>query len=131
MTPKRLALVGLLATSVVHGLVSAWATVQPGQPMVAVALGVEAFAILLFPFMWLAADRRERGLPRSYPFDVAVVSVFALAVPAYLWRSRPRGRRLRALAGMAAIGFASLCTSIAGMAAGLIGFAMLSASPQA
>jgi hypothetical protein len=48
-------------------------------------------------FLWYCRDSNARDYIRSRWLSVAMVSVGLLAIPYYLWRSRPAGQRGRAL----------------------------------
>lgn len=46
---------------------------------------------------WYRADTDGRALPRSAPLGGAIVLLWVLAVPFYLWRSRAGGEKWRML----------------------------------
>ena len=101
MKAKTGALIGIFASHALCGLAGAWAL--GGSAVAAVCVAIAAFLAGFFPFAWVLHDRRERGLPRSGAFNLAMVLCAALTVPVYLWRSRPRGARLAPLLGMAGV----------------------------
>lgn len=46
-------------------------------------------------FYWFRLDREQRGWPRSRWLSTAIVFLTPLAIPWYIARSRPQGRKLR------------------------------------
>ena len=62
------------------------------------------FSLLSFTWFWL--DSEARAYKRSPWLSLAVVAIAALAIPYYLLRSRPKGRRFKALGKC--LGFAVL-----------------------
>lgn len=130
MKRKTWAMLGIMTTAAMQGLLAAWLG-HARQPVAdAVTFGVFTFFAVLFPFAWLSEDRKERGLQRSYWFDVGVVSLAFIVIPAYLWRSRPRGRKLLAQLGMIGTLFASLVVSVCAAVVGLVATSFLYGLPQ-
>jgi hypothetical protein len=51
-------------------------------------------------FAWIQFDRRERGIPRSAGFNLALVWMALVTAPVYFVRHRERGRRWQPLLGL-------------------------------
>ncbi len=126
MTPKKRAMYGFFGICALHGLAEAcFAYFAPaGAIAPVVTLAVVMLISLYFVFAWLQEDRRQLQLPRSYPFNVGVVALGLIVIPVYLWRSRPAGRKLKAVPAMFAVLFASLLVGILPM---ILGFVALGA----
>lgn len=124
MRPRTGALIGIFASHALLGLASAWLPVgvrtDGAMPVAGIALVV--FFAGYYPFAWVIHDRRERGLPRSGGFNLALASFTALVAPIYLWRSRPRGQRLLPLLGMAGVVAGAWLLMLAGL---IVGFAIV------
>ena len=56
---------------------------------------VSGFLSSFLSFYWFRLDRELRGWPRSRWLSTAIVFLTPLAIPWYIARSRPRGRKLR------------------------------------
>ena len=68
-----------------------------GAPMpLALGLGFDFLAGVSL-LSWYRADAERRSLPRSTPLGGAIVLLWVLAVPFYLWRSRAGGEKWRML----------------------------------
>ena len=78
----------------------------------------------LMIFLWFRADAREVGYQRSGVLNVAVVALAFLAIPVYLVRSRPKGRRLKALGWFGVV----VCGTVLCVVTGALGFALVSGS---
>jgi len=112
MTPRG-ALVALLVLMFVSTLVEVGAGLsRRGEPVLWSLLTGLLSSFL--GFYWFRLDRELRGWPRSRWLSVAIVTITPLAVPYYLVRSRPKGRKLRGLAGFAGYVFLMLVASMAG-----------------
>lgn len=74
------------------------------------------FVILGVGFVWLHYDGIERNFRRSVTFNVAIVLVAIVAVPVYLHRSRPPGKRALPMAGFFALIVISMLLSALGFA---------------
>ena len=112
MTPRG-ALVALLVLMFVSTLVEVGAGLsRRGEPVLWSLLTGLLSSFL--GFYWFRLDRELRGWPRSRWLGVAIVTITPLAVPYYLARSRPKGRKLRGVAGFVGYVFLMLVTSMAG-----------------
>lgn len=122
----------MTASAATGGLLVAWfAYAKPSALTEGIITALFGFFWMLFPFAWLLEDRKERGLPRSYWFNVGVVNLAGVVVPAYLWRSRPRGKKLLALLGLAGVLFAGLFIMLGSAIAAAIGFTLVHGWEQA
>ncbi len=65
-------------------------------------------------FYWFRVDRELRGWPRSRWLSTAIVTLTPLAVPYYLARSRPKGRKLRGVARFVGYVLLMVVASMAG-----------------
>ncbi len=126
MSPKQRALYGFFGTSALHGVAEACLAyfAPTGSIVPVVILAVVMLISLYFVFAWLQEDRRQLQLPHSYLFDVGVVALGFIVIPVYLWRSRPAGRKLKAVFGMFAVLLASMLLGILPM---ILGFLALGA----
>ena len=93
LSPRGAAL-ALLALMFVSTLVDA---ATEGQDNAALLLWtfVSGFSSSFLSFYWFRLDREQRGWPRSRWLSIAVIFLTPLAIPWYIARSRPRGRKLR------------------------------------
>ena len=132
MTPKQWAMYGFLGTSALHGVVEAClAYFAPTGSMVPiVTLAVVMLISVYFVFAWLQEDRRQLQLPRSYLFNVGVVALGVIVVPVYLWRTRPPGRKLKALLGMFAALIASMILGILPLILGFLALGAIFGLPE-
>ena len=83
---------------------------------------VSQFALeLMFSFIsfvWYCRDSDARGFVRSRWLSIAMVSVSFLAIPWYLWRSRPEGKKGRAILRYLGFVVLLLLVSLAGLLLG-------------
>jgi len=112
MTPRG-ALVALLVVMFVTTLVDMGAGLNTrGEPVLWSLLTGLLSSFL--GFYWFRLDRELRGWPRSRWLSTAIVTVTPLAVPYYLARSRPKGKKLRGVAGFFGFVCLMLLASMAG-----------------
>lgn len=71
-------------------------------------------------FYWFRVDRELRAWPRSRWLSTAMVTITPLAVPYYLARSRPRGKKLRGVAWGFGYLLLMLLASLAGAILGML-----------
>ena len=87
---------GLLALLACEGLLNGWAAGVNGQvPPTWDALFTLSQVILIY--QWLREDARAQGVQRTLGLSGLIILLALLGVPVYLWRSRPRGARSKAL----------------------------------
>ncbi|XYJ12571.1 hypothetical protein ACSUZJ_11470 [Telluria sp. B2] len=90
----RGAAIALLALMFLSALIGAAAdTREREEPLVWTF--VSGFLSSFLSFYWFRLGREQRGWPRSRWLSTAIVFLTPLAVPWYIARSRPRGRKLR------------------------------------
>jgi hypothetical protein len=73
--------------------------------------------MLLIGFRWLHLDAAELDIRRPMWLNVGIVMAAAIFVPYYLYKTRPAGRRLPAIAGFFALVMACAMASALGAAA--------------
>lgn len=71
-------------------------------------------------FVWYCRDSDARGFVRTRWRSVAMVGVTPVAIPFYLWRSRPPGSRGRAILRFFGFAVQLLCATAFGMALGAL-----------
>lgn len=101
--PPRSALFALLFIALLAGAMSGFAASRhAAQPL----LWTHALDLMFsfLSFVWYCRDGDARSFIRSRWLNVAMVSVTALTIPYYLWRTRPRGQRRRAIMRYAGFG---------------------------
>ena len=76
-----------------------------------------AFLLNFLPYYWYRLDSEARLYRRTRWMNTAVVAVSPLAIPLYLLRSRPQGRRLEALARMSGFLLMMLGAALGGVLA--------------
>ena len=132
MKAKTGALIGMFATQAAGGIALPWVAYS-GQhdvlPLIAF-LAVEVFLAGLFAFAWIIYDRRERSLPRSRWFNIALVAAMPLVVTIYLWRTRPSGKRTLAILSAIGVALGSSVVSIIGSSASLLALALVTSGGE-
>jgi hypothetical protein len=78
---------------------------------------VGSLAMLIIGFRWLTLDSAELDIRRPMWLNIGIVMAAIVFVPYYLYKTRPAGRRLPAIAGFFAIVLACALTSAIGAAA--------------
>jgi hypothetical protein len=120
MKPKQILGLILLSTALLGGMsayLEAHGIREPPWSVLSTSMG---FSLLVFWWYW--ADSTSRSYRRSPLLSVAVVAVAFVAVPYYLFRSRQKGQRLRAVASM--LGFVALL--VVALFAGAVPIALVS-----
>ena len=122
MRPRTVALIGIFASHALLGMVAAWTPLFDRDASAAsvACLGLIGFFVGYFPFAWVIHDRRERGIPRSTGFNIALAAATGLVAPIHLWRSRPRGQRLWPLLGLVGVAAGTQVGMLVGLGAGLM-----------
>jgi hypothetical protein len=101
--PTRPALLALLFMAVLVGATNGFAASRhAAQPLLWTHSLDLAFSFLCF--VWYCRDGDARSYIRSRWLNIGMITVTMLTVPYYLWRSRPRGQRLRAILRYAGFG---------------------------
>ena len=93
LTPRGAAL-ALLALMFLSTLVDAAGGEREGAALL-VWTFVSGLSSSFLSFYWFRLDREQRGWPRSRWLSTAVIFLTPLAIPWYIARSRPPGRKLR------------------------------------
>ncbi len=105
----RAALLWLMGAAAVTGAAIAFSHGAP-DPLLNIAGNL---ALGFLPFLWYCRDGNRRGFRRTFWWNVAMVTFLFPAVFIYLWRTRARGERGRAM--LAALG----CCLLTGVAAAI------------
>ncbi len=120
MTKKRI-LILLLLLMVVDGFVDATYAADGLQQPLAWSLPL-TLCFSFLTFLWYRRDSDDVGYARSRWLNIAVIAASPVSVPYYLLRSRPEGRRLRAV--LKCLGFAVLVVLCAALGMVLTGHAL-------
>jgi hypothetical protein len=102
---------------------------EHGREAVAMMAVTSSTLALFALFAWIQFDRRERHVPRSPSFNLALAWFAVVAAPVYFVRHRARGQRWRPLLGLllaATVGWNALL--IGGIVAGGIARVLLGAA---
>ena len=112
---KHAALIALVGAAFVLGIIDAAlalpAAESPGRFAFTIGGNI---ALLLIGFRWLRLDASELDIRRPGWLDVGIILLAAVFVPYYLYKTRPPGRRLPAIAGFFGLVFACMITSALG-----------------
>ncbi|HVV95885.1 MAG TPA: hypothetical protein VHC92_01960 [Rhodanobacteraceae bacterium] len=109
---KQIALSTLIGASLALGVVDAAMQLQTSSGLT--LLG--SLAMLVIGFRWLTLDSAELDIRRPMWLNVGIVMAAAIFVPYYLYKTRPAGRRLPAIAGFFALILACAFASAIGAA---------------
>jgi hypothetical protein len=94
--PTRPALFALLFMAVLVGATNGFAASRHVAQPLLWTHGLDlAFSFLCF--VWYCRDGDARSYSRSRWLNFGMIVITIFTVPYYLWRSRPRGQRLRAI----------------------------------
>jgi hypothetical protein len=110
---KQIALTTLIGASLVLGIVDAALQLQTSSGLTFVG----SIAMLIIGFRWLTLDSAELDIRRPMWLNIGIVMAAIIFVPYYLYKTRPAGRRLPAIASFFAIVLACAMTSAIGAAA--------------
>jgi hypothetical protein len=110
---KQIALSTLIGASLVLGVIDAAMQLQSSSGLT--LLG--SLAMLVIGFRWLTLDSAELDIRRPMWLNVGIVMAAIVFVPYYLYKTRPAGHRLPAIASFFAIVLACAITSAIGAAA--------------
>jgi len=110
---KQIALTTLIGASLVLGIVDAALQLQSSSGLTFVG----SLAMLIIGFRWLTLDSAELDIRRPMWLNIGIVMAAIIFVPYYLYKTRPAGRRLPAIASFFAIVLACALTSAIGAAA--------------
>lgn len=110
--PPKQALIALLFTAVLGGALNGFASSRHSAEPLVWTYAIDLASSFLC-FVWYCRDGDARSFIRSRWLSVAMVTMNVLAIPYYLWRSRARGQRWRAIVRY--IGFAVLLGIVTGV----------------
>lgn len=94
-------------------LVGATAAFPPGHTIAMLGTLVQAAAWSFLLFLWYCRDGNLRNFHRTIWWNIGMLTLSWLVIPLYLWRTRARGQRMRA------IGSAILCGALVLVATGV------------
>ena len=109
----RGAATALLALMFLSTLIEASAGARENDALVLWTF-VSGLASSFLSFYWFRLDRELRGWPRSRWMSTAIVFLTPIAVPWYIARTRPRGRKLRGVLRFFGYVLLMLAASVAG-----------------
>ncbi|HEU5435194.1 MAG TPA: hypothetical protein VFU95_02150 [Telluria sp.] len=85
-----------------------------GNPAALLAL-VSKLVLGFLPFLWYCRDSNARAFKRTIWWNMGMVALLFPTILIYLWRSRARGRRLRAIGRAAGYGALLVLAAVIGM----------------
>lgn len=95
---KRI-IAAIYALTFVFGACDEWFADAP--PVVnQVLLWLSIISVSLLIFAWVHLDAKSRHYQKSKWMNLGVLALAVVCVPIYLFRSRPKGRRLQAFGGL-------------------------------
>ena len=109
---KQIALSTLIGASLVFGVLDAALHLQSSSALTLIG----SLAMLLIGFRWLQLDAAQLDIRRPMWLNVGIVMAAAIFVPYYLYKTRPAGHRLPAIAGFFAVVFGCAVVSALGAA---------------
>lgn len=110
---KQIALSTLIGASLALGVVDAAMQLQNSSGL---TLG-GSLAMLIIGFRWITLDSAELDIRRPMWLNIGIVMAAAIFVPYYLYKTRPAGKRLPAIASFFALVFACAFVSAIGATA--------------
>jgi hypothetical protein len=109
MSPKSIALAGLLLSSLVAGIFYV-AAARAGESTLITLQFASVVISYAMVFIWLRYDQLQFGYRRSPWFNMGIIALGFIFIPLYFARSRPRGSRL--LAALASLGVIAFSYSL-------------------
>jgi len=110
---KQIALSTLIGASLALGVIDAAMQLQSSSGLTLIG----SLAMLVIGFRWLTLDSAELDIRRPMWLNVGIVMAAAIFVPYYLYKTRPAGKRLTAIAGFFALVLACAFVSAIGATA--------------
>ena len=95
---KRILISAVFVLTFIFGASDVWLEDAPRQ-LNKIVLWVSIISVSVLIFGWVHLDAKERQYQKSKWLNVGVLALSLIFVPVYLFRSRPKGQKLRALAG--------------------------------
>ena len=104
---KKILISAVFVLTFIFGASDVWLEDAPRQ-LNQIVLWVSIISVSVLIFGWVHFDAKERQYQKSKWLNVGVLALALIFVPVYLFRSRPKGQKLRALAGyvLALLGYA-------------------------
>lgn len=109
---KQIALTTLIGASLVFGVLDAALRLHSSSALTLIG----SLAMIIIGFRWLQLDAAQLDIRRPVWLNVGIVLAAAIFVPYYLYKTRPAGKRLPAIAGFFAIVFGCAVVSALGAA---------------
>ena len=95
---KKILLFAIFALTFIFGASDVWLEDAP-RHLNQTVLWVSIIVVSVLIFEWVHLDASERHYSKSKWLNLGVLTFSNVFVPVYLFRSRPKGQKLRALAG--------------------------------
>lgn len=108
----RQTICGYLAINAVLGVLSAALSLE----LASIAQGAWFILSMAVPYVWFYQDAAKRRFARTYPWTRGIILLSLVTVPLYLFKSRPPGQRLKAIAKAAGVFALSVLLPILGAA---------------
>ena len=95
---KKILLFAIFTLTFIFGASDVWLEDAP-RHLNQTVLWVSIIVVSVLIFAWVHLDASERHYPKSKWLNLGILAFSIIFVPVYLFRSRPKGQKLRALAG--------------------------------
>ena len=95
---KKILLFAIFTLTFIFGASDVWLEDAP-RHLNQTVLWVSIIVVSVLIFEWVHLDASERHYPKSKWLNLGILAFSIIFVPVYLFRSRPKGQKLRALAG--------------------------------
>ena len=95
---KKILISAIFVLTFIFGASDVWLEDAPRQ-LNKIVLWVSIISVSMLIFGWAHIDAKERQYPKLKWLNVGVLAFSLIFVPIYLFRSRPKGQKLKALAG--------------------------------
>ena len=95
---KKILISAVFVLTFIFGATDVWLEAAPRQ-LNQIVLWVSIISVSILIFGWVHFDAKERQYSKSKWLNVGVLAFSIIFVPIYLFRSRPKGEKLKALAG--------------------------------
>jgi hypothetical protein len=119
---KKIALILMGAFAFFHGIFMIWArSSNLAAEILFPYLVMQIFVGLFLVFLWLRGDENESRHHRSAMTNIGIAALAAVVIPIYLYRTRPSGRKAKAIALFFLV-FPALfaCTFVGGIVGALL-----------
>ena len=95
---KKILLFAIFTLTFIFGASDVWLEDAP-RHLNQTVLWVSIIVVSVLIFAWVHPDASERHYSKSKWLNLGILAFSIIFVPVYLFRSRPKGHKLRALAG--------------------------------